>query len=171
MHEAAYTKPGALMPAYINIQRDHIGAFILTVRGEAQAGKMGATVVLSVEETDWHQLMADAARLRPTEGSVSSVWIDGDFTDEEKADMKYVAETSTSEEDAAFRPQPRRANFDGDVDQGAPTHPHPQFDEQGTYTGPQGDPWPGTKASADPDKVTRGLPDVGEVTSASDRAG
>lgn len=157
--EAAYTRPGVLMPAYVNVQMDVAGDYILTVRGEARGGKMGETVVMTVPQDDWHQLIADAARLRPSESwrapadrlelptGSNALDIDIDLDRElDQAEQRFVADR------------------DAGVDEGAEA----AGDEgQVLYNGPQGDPWPGAKP---------GLPEVGEVTgtdtddSARDRA-
>lgn len=69
MTEAAYTKPG-IYPGYINITRDHTGAFIITTRADPlQGAVVGHTAVVTIPEDEFNQLVAQATRLRvPTEG-------------------------------------------------------------------------------------------------------
>lgn len=78
---AAYTKPEGSYPGYVNVTRDHTGAFILTVRADPKPALTAAadaknppveespTSVLTIPEDDWHQFMAMARRLPvPKEG-------------------------------------------------------------------------------------------------------
>lgn len=69
---AAYTKPGQSYPGFINITRDHTGAFIFTMRadpfqvphGDGTALQCGEVTVVTIPEDEFHQLFADANRLR-----------------------------------------------------------------------------------------------------------
>ncbi len=137
--EAAYTRPGVLMPAYINIQVDTQGGRIVTMRGEARDGKMGETVVVTVPEDDWHQLMAHAAMLRPSES-----WRAPADRPRSELDEELDAELDQAE-------QRVMADRDAGVDEDTREVDEPQQ----LYNGPQGDPWPGAKP---------GLPQPGEVT-------
>lgn len=68
---AAFTKPSGSYPGYVNVQRDHTGAFILTVRadptlpwkGEEASATCGETAVVTIPEDEWNQLVVNANRL------------------------------------------------------------------------------------------------------------
>lgn len=124
MPEAAYTKPGPIYPGYVNIQRDHTGAFILTVREDPIDGVCGETGVISIAEDDFYQLMVDMARLQPgpTEPPAEIEPVTEELaelrTEEEAIEPKPIPEDVVHEPDAIVVDQ-IEGDFKGDAWPGA----------------------------------------------------
>lgn len=117
--EAAFTIPGVPMPAYINIQRDLEGNYLVSVRSQGE--NLPSQIV--IPEDEWHQLIADVGLIRAPKTD-----IDGNL---DRLPEPEIIPPALHPSDAIVVENPEEAAA--------------ALDDTVPYDGPQGDPWPGVK--------------------------